>query len=293
VVSRQSRERPIQEQPDSPLLRLPGELRSRIYEFALTANGCLLYHFRVKKPCFVDVPSDRNDITPSQSLPEFNQLKYTCRQMYSETACLELKLNHIVFRSALDRAVDSMPAYRFGKFLDECTPSKQTWLKRVTLELCSRGSCQEEGFEPRTSYMRVAKFCSENPKTTVDYVIAHFRSVNARDPPRRRPSYFLQLFEFIAKGRFFLYFFRSIDLQVEVPVTLRLSQKFHLRYDHMQNAPGMNPLNVPNLRIRPNETELGKGYSESLYEAGRKHGLTEDAVRVCLEHAEDWVKNGI
>jgi hypothetical protein len=292
VVSRQSRERPVQEQPDSPLLQLPGELRNHIYELALTANGFLRYHSRLEKPCFVDVPSDRNATTPSKGLPEFNQLKYVCLQIYSETACLELKLNRIVFRSASSRTVD-MPAYRFGRFLDECTPPKQTWLKRVTLQLCSSGDWREEGFEPRDRYMRIAKFCSENPKTTVDYIIDHFRSVNARNPPKRRPSNSHQLFEFIAKGKVLLHFFRSIDLQVGVSVFLCLGQNFPLWYGHMQIEPAMNPLNVPNLWIRPNETELGQYYAESLYAAGKKHGLTEDAVRVCLEHAEDWVKNGI
>jgi hypothetical protein len=77
----------------SPLLHLPGEIRNRIYGYALTSSAEL--HYRggdsslsglIYKEIFAD------GLVATQS---FNQLKNTCRQLRAETTDLELQHNDI------------------------------------------------------------------------------------------------------------------------------------------------------------------------------------------------------
>lgn len=61
----------LDNQIDSPLLRLPAELRNKIYEFALSGHR----------------------IGSRRQLREVASLRYTCRQIRSETAFMEFPLN--------------------------------------------------------------------------------------------------------------------------------------------------------------------------------------------------------
>lgn len=79
----------------STLLNLPGEIRNRIFEYALTAESQKLRMDLTKESAsWLDVldykvPFCRDNI-------EFNQLKYVYRQLHYETAALELKHNTLV-----------------------------------------------------------------------------------------------------------------------------------------------------------------------------------------------------
>jgi hypothetical protein len=99
----------------SPLLELPGELRNKIYEYALTEDTTTDDHdttwFRITPgihavpgtyvyPGIIRVPidQDRSNIRVGPSMVgqdgEVNQLKYVCRQLRGETKCLEVRLCH-------------------------------------------------------------------------------------------------------------------------------------------------------------------------------------------------------
>jgi hypothetical protein len=74
------------------LLSLPGEIRSMIYDFALTAAEGIQYveWFR-NRPVLCATDS-------SSSLRiEFNHIKFANRQLYRETAALEGRFNVIYF----------------------------------------------------------------------------------------------------------------------------------------------------------------------------------------------------
>ncbi len=110
-------------QAASPLLRLPGEIRNRIYEYALTSP----------KKLYFSATDEALKLRPAMSLwsgvsPEFNQLKYTCYQLYKETAGVEVQFNTVVFKSR-------SPGKTFSNFLGICAPKKlsvltKSWLDR-------------------------------------------------------------------------------------------------------------------------------------------------------------------
>jgi len=68
---------PILPQLQSPLLRLPGEIRNKIYEYALEDSKPLRVISYLRK-----VPIQ----THARLLHQFNELKHTCRQLRIETA---------------------------------------------------------------------------------------------------------------------------------------------------------------------------------------------------------------
>jgi hypothetical protein len=101
-------------QANSPFLRLPGEIRNRIYEYALGGNtiniGYQTYHSSYEKvvPVFkyhctvfserVNPYKDRQNARVNTSR-SFTLLNNICRQLYLETTALPYKLNTIAFDS--------------------------------------------------------------------------------------------------------------------------------------------------------------------------------------------------
>ena len=84
-------------QPHSYFLQLPGEIRDVICEHALTSlNNNLYYHLEENGR------STLHEHVWQQGCVEFNQLKHACRQLYAETAGIELRLNTIVFLDETD-----------------------------------------------------------------------------------------------------------------------------------------------------------------------------------------------
>jgi len=83
----------------SPLLRLAGELRNRIYMYALQADDGLEFHEGVDghTPRFL-----ARGLSNRDSQGDFNQLEWTCRQLYNETTGLEIKANRVHFISHED-----------------------------------------------------------------------------------------------------------------------------------------------------------------------------------------------
>jgi hypothetical protein len=100
---------------DPPFFRLPGELRNRVYEYALTTNKTLRFigANSGEKPKLLE-PDSRH------ANGEYNQLKYTCRQWYQETAGLEAKFNKIEIVSR--RFPKAEPTRIFCMFLTTSAP---------------------------------------------------------------------------------------------------------------------------------------------------------------------------
>jgi hypothetical protein len=130
----------------SPLLHLPGEIRNRIYGYALTSFAEL--HYRggdsslsglVYKQIFAD------GLVATQP---FNQLKNTCRQLRAETTDLELQHNDIgieadvvhwhdpeVYNHRVEAAKDGVsgPA-RLNSMLRILKPSRMSWLRNIFIK---------------------------------------------------------------------------------------------------------------------------------------------------------------
>jgi hypothetical protein len=110
----------------SRFLRLPAELRNLIYEYALTADTHQLYYrdAMASKSVPTEITEningklttrkttyDKRVVTlyesasadgvklclGSTTTTDFNQLKYVCKQLYSETKRLPLQYNDVIF----------------------------------------------------------------------------------------------------------------------------------------------------------------------------------------------------
>jgi hypothetical protein len=144
----------IDNQLQSPLLRLPGELRNRIYEYvfdsqtgernANLAPACP--RSDVTGPCVVayrariDVESEPG--TESVVLRPINNLKYVCRKLYLETRGMvnidqyeTLKFPHVVVLSGgLGRASIFCAAVIALRFLEECDANCLRQLHRIKID---------------------------------------------------------------------------------------------------------------------------------------------------------------
>ncbi|KAI4607599.1 hypothetical protein J4E83_009496 [Alternaria metachromatica] len=81
---------------ESPLLKLPGELRNKIYELVLTSPSPLYLHSPEAPRQVVRHSENLGALgtpSPVKRYVEFNMLKYVNRQLYSETAGLDFKYN--------------------------------------------------------------------------------------------------------------------------------------------------------------------------------------------------------
>lgn len=95
-----------------PFLRLPPEIRNRIYEYALTLPDTSLDHLTPCKLAMYFTPGERCGYYDSISFwnddldrasndrparKDFNQLRFVSRKLYQETAGLEFKFNALCF----------------------------------------------------------------------------------------------------------------------------------------------------------------------------------------------------
>ncbi|KAF1972085.1 hypothetical protein BU23DRAFT_555341 [Bimuria novae-zelandiae CBS 107.79] len=162
----------------SPFLSLPAELRNIIVAHALTwPTRTLQYNTLASskhgKPIFEAVPGR-----------EFNQLKYTCKQLYAETAGLEVRYNALRFElpeddaytlARIQNSVDSgfLPttlasSSSFPLFLYTCSAAKRKWLREVVVTIRKPASYSLS--QPTMDrLLRLARFMQENPGLRVKY----------------------------------------------------------------------------------------------------------------------------
>ncbi|CAE7000757.1 hypothetical protein CFE70_001059 [Pyrenophora teres f. teres 0-1] len=118
---------------NSPLLRLPAELRNQIYEYAL--GGHIFYFYT---ECSNEYPHDRffhNDIA----------LVYVCRQLNAETALLPYALNSFIYRYY---GRDSAENFVHQRSLEQLRVMKSIRLlnSELGLQVSGNGMCIAEHF---------------------------------------------------------------------------------------------------------------------------------------------------
>jgi len=145
------------------LLRLPGELRNFIYEYALTEERPL----QVKRhgndaafKCYKQplMQSEGYHETqglakwPKDAFVEVNQLRFVNKELYAETRALELRYNDLDFESIEDA----------NEFLKNCALSQQAHLRTLTIHCAhipSLGKVSSTKFTMR--------FCRAHPRANV------------------------------------------------------------------------------------------------------------------------------
>ncbi|KAF2119664.1 hypothetical protein BDV96DRAFT_642678 [Lophiotrema nucula] len=122
-----------------PLLKLSGELLNAIFKHALTADSGAV---RCKTDLQSSVSDKKmavydgaTDLTSSDEIPiEFNQLKYVNKQLYRQTAGLEIKFNDLVFTKKRTPAHTTPPLQmdkQALRFIGQMTPAHRDWIKTI------------------------------------------------------------------------------------------------------------------------------------------------------------------
>jgi hypothetical protein len=205
----------------SRLLRLPAELRNLIYEYALTADTHQLYYRDAMDPKGVptEITENINGVSITRKITydervvtlyksvsadgvklclgsttttDFNQLKYVCKQLYSETKRLPLQYNDAIF--AKDDQYPQDQTIQFLRFLHQC---HKTWTSKVRTVIIntSKPRLKIKAVVPRDPAQRtedmlkelakpahhlnqLADFCTANPGSTVRNHIDYLHGVN-------------------------------------------------------------------------------------------------------------------
>ena len=218
-----------------PLLRLPAELRNRVYEFALTADtsgselDLVLPKSRNGKPRVI-IKGEKED---------FNQLKYVLHQLYNECAGLEVKHNVIVVRGDR-RTILGGPARRLNRFLETCSQAKALWFTHIGLSNCNYNRV-DWVIEDSEDILPVADLRRTNPNLTVDYHAGILVSTDHTEGPEQR---------FLRSGTYML-----SALRHENPDFLHqpyFNGFMNLNSGHTwTDEQGVARLEVPNLRFWP------------------------------------------
>ncbi|KAF2872790.1 hypothetical protein BDV95DRAFT_606362 [Massariosphaeria phaeospora] len=236
--------------PQSPFLQLPGDIRNSIYEFAFYCPDGL-FCTEKKEP-----DGSRKLVITGSDHEEFNTLKFVCRQLYWETAGLELKSNQICFRPSqssehnANRTSPTLCIPLFFHFVETCTPSRLAWLTNVTIkewdtysepERCVTKRCYEYINSQCDRIVDLQRFCVLHPKISVTFVIPGFG-----------PIEHLRTAKFVWLGLALTRLLRGVDLIPTFPQG-RLMRRPNAKYDAMSESAQrlVGGHHVENLRYMP------------------------------------------
>ncbi|KAI4934927.1 hypothetical protein J4E85_002789 [Alternaria conjuncta] len=150
------------------LLRLPGELRNRIYEYALQTDNDLQFTFHgIKHSCFVGLGA-------WDCYEDLNQLKLTCRQLYKETAGLEAQVNRVHFVSHWSHR-DLGPGEQFLTFIQHSAANKRGQFRNITLWVDQFP--YQQSLERRGILLELAEYCRQHPHVNIRYVVSDLDKV--------------------------------------------------------------------------------------------------------------------
>jgi hypothetical protein len=157
-------------QPTSALLRLPRELRDKIYVYALHEPSGLYY----QRTGLYGAQFTRK---PDGTRTAFNQLQFTNRQLRQETLHLDHQLNTLIFPQLVQedgKTASKCPAVQFMGFLEMCSELARRRLRDIRLHYNERFPKPEcpVRFLPidavhNGDLLNVAFFCEEYPNVTV------------------------------------------------------------------------------------------------------------------------------
>ncbi|KAF2121035.1 hypothetical protein BDV96DRAFT_595417 [Lophiotrema nucula] len=165
-------------------LLLPSEIRNEIYRLALTHTSPLIFRQQriekfwkptllIREPdaemIFRSRPDDARTSRPESSpmpVNELNQLKYTCRQLYKETAGLELRFNTVSF--SLFHDVDMDPAERLVAFWKTLSPTRNLWLRTIVITPLTKHEQRlifvKDSLPPAAVVAELAVLCKQQPR---------------------------------------------------------------------------------------------------------------------------------
>ena len=209
---------------------------------------------------------------------EFNQLKFVCRGLYTDTICVEFKLNTIFFDSVFLGGRGVVGAAKlFSMFANQCAPSKAALLSRVDL---SHHTCQkffQGGLKnlPIT-FEGIEDFCRAYPKCAVRFFAFDFK------------TQFKTASEILHQGLHIKWAMRR-EIPDEFYMTVDIDQGRWPRYWVMEEC--ALRFDVPNFRVFPRQgTCIDEKFRN---EVAAVPMMTKEWYHSCIDIVEDWFENGI
>jgi hypothetical protein len=214
---------------------------------------------------------------------EFNQLKYVSRQLYAETAFLEVKFSSIrCSGQVLGGSIQHGPAATFATFLRGCSPSKAPWITHVQLEISGNAKMLRRLLiEKASHFVAIADFCRTHPQAHVWYMI--------QEPPQLRSYFEAHYYFYVAV--FMKIALRHQNMHHLLPDAVDWAHKFAVA-EKWASAKQVARLDVPNFRIDVKDFHLTPMATSDLRIAAQRHGWTPTEFTKCLQHAEDWTRKG-
>lgn len=284
--------------------QIPGEIRNSIYRYALTASAPLSVQMPpqdqarlslCRKGTYRLVSHTANGQwielqkqgTKVLNL-EFNQLKYTCRQAYIETASIEVQYNDLIFD---DQSKGNDPAsLQLVSFLNDIGPTRLPWLKGGTVILLDRSTY----FLSNTASMiaALASLCRKLPSVTFKYVIPDF---GQRIAPVYLDMNALQ--SFVAAGLCYLHALRGERPSADWGSAFRLRiqgtmlQRF-IRGKAWAAEVDNRALQAPNLRFWPTLQPMDEAKFDHVIQELRVEYSEACAIRT-MDLVKRWTQEGI
>jgi hypothetical protein len=221
-------------------------------------------------------------------LHDVNQIKFVCRQLYAETAGLELKYNCIRFGGPDGTYADREPTELFVDFLRQGTPTKSRWIKRVILRRGYGSGSILNLTERFRSLLHLVEFCQSHPQAVVHYVA---RAFTYREHPQVSCDKDTCALLFLLHGACISLAIRSIDIRPLLPDDLSMAMWFGLH--GLSNFDFRKKLDIQNLRFWPEEGLCARDFSDLLRIASANSRISDDMVETCIDHATKWIQEGL
>ncbi|KAF1848610.1 uncharacterized protein K460DRAFT_415146 [Cucurbitaria berberidis CBS 394.84] len=270
----------------SYLISLPAELRNIIYNFTFPTTSSLVY----KTPSRYEkrgILYEANIVNCSNTqAKEYNQLKYANRQLYKETADLELIHNEITFQQNFDW--DDTPVEQLYSFTNTLLARKLHWLTRIVLRPSVYSLYMKDDHtnlvEAIDSWEKVACRFEAYPQLAVKYVLSTFQSSHATSA-----GYIENAESFILSGIEIAMAIRKYDPSYALSPPRFIPWKDQLRWDETIEL----ERRLPNFRIFPNQTEIGQNWI--LFAAKQLCDTHESGHSLCrwILLAKEWIERGI
>ncbi|KAF2115342.1 hypothetical protein BDV96DRAFT_75407 [Lophiotrema nucula] len=280
---------------DSPFLRLPGELRNRIYELVLfTPDNTLHFKLHIsrskgKAPKTVAVlcTTAKKDVDSEDPLQnykyDFNQLKNTCHEIRDETEGLELKYNVLEFDQQVEK--NPKPGRQFLWFIKSYPHFNLALLHSVVLSstLADKSPHVREPFlpEPTDILLALADFCDSNPHVEVTYMLPPIAATRDRRYVELTDYHVLDLMDY---GIFYTWLLFGTDLRYLYP-------KDHNGWwpgERLRGLIGRNEMHrKPNSRFVDEGIETQEG--NLVFRI--RDGVVREKLFECLVNAPYW--NGV
>jgi hypothetical protein len=279
---------PPSTRPPSAFLRLPGEIRNKICQYALTSATPIEHlpgYRTVCGPQFID----RSQDTPKGRSLQFNSLKLVCKQLHAETAGLEIQFNCTIFTPS---AGYSKPAEQcFFDFVASMTLKKLDWLSTVIIATevkCLGPSVRDL---PNLPYLSaLVAFAKHHPTTDVRYQFVNFQF--------SRDNLYSWL-SFMYVGVALMIALKGMSISdAALGETFGGCQWVSVMYDRAEawsktwNIVGLLR-GVKNFAVWPKGGEELVNYMESLEQNIRRSGLSKGMSDLWRSHTGTWFKEGI